>query len=142
MNLIEEIEKYLEEDAVPIPIDVYGAFDKGVALLIKVKAELLKCEKEDNGLTDTNADLARQFDELRDSLQKREWISVEDQVPNYSDTVLLFVDMGNDCDSIVTTGFYDHRAEKYHIYDASGTGCEDGVTYWMESPSPPQDNRQ
>lgn len=74
---------------------------------------------------------------LKAELQKREWISVEDQVPDYTAPVLLFVDLGNDCDPIITTGYYDHRAEKYVLFDDGGQDCGDEVTHWMELPEPP-----
>ncbi len=75
---------------------------------------------------------------LAESPQVPEWVAVDDQVPAHGGAVLVFVDLGSDCDPVISTASYSETSEKWNIHDAGASPeNSDDITHWMPLPAPP-----
>lgn len=72
------------------------------------------------------------------SQNRQGWIDVDVELPGSSEPVLVFVDLGNDCDPVISIACRNFHDDGWHILDP-GASKENGddITHWMPLPPPP-----
>ena len=71
-----------------------------------------------------------------DELRKRQWISVEDRLPENNNTVI--VSDGN----AVDLGFYDPVVGTWWSKQTLAAYCLDYIEYWQPMPEPPKEGEE
>ena len=63
-----------------------------------------------------------------------EWIPVEQELPKNSDWVLVFIPGDKNIDSMMASGFYDHKYKNWEVPEYEPCW----VSHWMPLPHPPE----